>query len=142
MTTGGDIDVRTVTSRVPHPDPHTYTHHTGKCDCCSQQEIREGLIVYKRANICGVEFTAGQDVRGVGIQRRCGSIITCVVQGQSVYGKVIKFFKYVCDRNNDLFAYVDWFRKTDYPMSGTPLIVRVKDDAPVCRVRIKSSIYI
>ena len=34
---------------------------------------------------------------------------------------------------NGLFAFVDWFRVPDYPMNGTPLVVRVRDNVAACR---------
>ena len=90
-------------------------------------KIRQGLVAYTKADICGVEFTAGQDVTG-GAHGTCGSVFTCVIERQSVYGKILKFFSPICAQNKDLYAYVEWFNKTDYP-TGTPLVVRVRDDA-------------
>ena len=29
-----------------------------------------------------------------------------------------------------MYAYVRWFRKTDYPFEGSPLVVRIRDNAP------------
>ena len=53
------------------------------------------------------------------------------MDGQSVYGKVIKFFKTICKNNNDMYAYVEWLGVPDYPMLGLPIVVRVRDNAPV-----------
>ena len=97
------------------------------------QDIRDcSLVSYSKANICGVEFSAGQELHG-GRYGTCGSLVTCVIRGQSVYGKIVKFFERVCDSDtNSLFAYIDWCRMPEYPMGGTPLIVRVRDNAPAC----------
>ena len=145
---------------VTHPCPHTLTHaltHSGKCDCCSMQDIRDNIVSRTKAgmntltpsppspssitthpshthsDICGVEFTAGQDVGGGGLGR-CGSIVTCVARGQSVYGKVVRFFSYICEQNNGMYAYIEWFRVPDYPMGGTPSVVRVQDTGVVCNI--------
>ena len=94
-------------------------------------DIRTGLITYTKSNICGVEFRAGQNIAG-NANKTCGSIVTCVVDGQSRYGIVIHFFKHICVRNDNLYAYIEWLNSTDYPFEGTPLIVRIRDDsAPV-----------
>ena len=80
-----------------------------------------------------MEFSAGQELHGGGPGGRCGSLVTCVIGGRSIYGKVVKFFKRVCDSDsNSLFAYVEWCARPEYPMNGTPLIVRVRDNGPVC----------
>ena len=82
---------------------------------------------YTKANICGVEYTAGHSIAG-DKNGTCGSVVTCVIDGQSVYGKVVQFFMHICGQNKDLYAYVKWLNKTDYP-TGTPLVVRVRDNA-------------
>ena len=95
------------------------------------QRLRDTVLIrYTRANICGVEFTSGERIDG-GRSGRCGSLVTCVIHGQSVYGRVIHFVKRLCDSNtNNLFAYIEWFPVPEYPMDGTPLIVKVGDNAP------------
>ena len=105
------------------------------------QELRANLVCYPRADICGIEFTAGQDLSG-NRWGRCGSVVTCVVRGQSIYGKVIKFFERLCDSDaNSLFAYIEWFHMPEYPMNGTPLIVKVGDNAPICFASTVISIF-
>ena len=105
---------------------------SGKCTCCSINDIQTGVITYSKATICCVEFSAGQDIRG-GKYRTCGSVVTCVVGGQSRYGLVTHFFSHVCVHNPGSYAFIRWFNSTDYPFEGTPLIVRIRDDAePVC----------
>ena len=88
--------------------------------------IRHGLISHAKANVCDVIFTAGQSIR---VGRTCGSIITCVIDGQSRYDKVVKFFSHICGNIGGLYAYVEWFNKTDYPFKDTPLVVRVRDNS-------------
>ena len=85
--------------------------------------------------MCGVDFTSGEDMRVVVDDesvKRCESVIVSVIDGQSCYGRVIKFFKSVCNKQSGSFAYVDWLGKPDYPFDNTPLIVRVRDNASVC----------
>ena len=126
---------------VSHACVHYGVFTTGKCTCCSMQDISEVLVTFTKANICGVEFTAGQDLSGGG-SGRCGSVVTCVVGGQSVYGKVVKFFSRVCDSDsNSLFAFIEWFRMPEYPMDGTPLVVRVRDNGPECLAPSVMSIF-
>ena len=80
-------------------------------------------------------------MRGNG-RGRCGSVVTCVVRGRSVYGKIIKFFERLCEsETNGLFAYIEWLRMPHYPMDGTPLIVNVSDNAPVCFAPTVVSIF-
>ena len=113
----------------------------GKCRCCSMQKLRGSLVYHSKANICGVEFTAGQSLSGNG-RGRCGSLMTCVMNGKSVYGRIVKFFKRVCDSDsNSLFAYIQWCRIPEYPMKGTPLIVKVRDNASACLVPPVVSIF-
>ena len=110
--------------------PYRQLHDSpvGQCCCCSKNDIRRGLISYTKADICGVEFSAGQSVRGNRCGR-CGSVFTCVIDGQSVYGNALKFFSHACDNNNGLYAHVQWFNMPDYPFEGTPLVVRIQDNS-------------
>ena len=36
----------------------------------------------------------------------------------------------MCVHNTGSYAYIRWFNKTDYPFEGTPLVVRIRDNAP------------
>ena len=56
-------------------------HLIGGCDCCSMDEIRTKVISHSTANILGVQFNAGQDIVP---GKRCGSVVTSVINGQSV----------------------------------------------------------
>ena len=102
---------------------------TGKCNCCSRNVIQAGVFTFSKCDICGVEFTAGHDIAG-NHYGTCGSVVTCVVNGQSQYGLVTHFFSHSCIQNTGLYAYIHWLKKTDYPFEGTPLVVRIRDDAP------------
>ena len=101
----------------------------GKCNCCSMSTTGIGIIAYSKAKICDVEFTAGHPIDGGG-NATCGSVVTCVVGGQSRYGLVSHFFKHMCVHNTGMYAYVHWLNQTDYPFEGTPLVVRIKDNSP------------
>ena len=100
-------------------------------------DIRSGILTNSKASICGVEFTADQDLAGDDYQT-CGSVITCVINGQSMYGKVLKFFSHICRENDGLYTYVQWMNKTDYPFEGTPLVVRVCDNAQTFQPTVMS----
>ena len=102
----------------------------GKCNCCSMENIRVKVTKSSKANICGAYFTAGQDIGG-DRNKRCGSIVTSVIAGQSMYGKVRAFFSSVCPHNQGVYAHIEWMRVPDYP-SGTPLVVRLRDNAAEC----------
>ena len=56
-------------------------------------------VVHKRAKICGVPFTCNESIRGVkrsGEDKmlRCGSVITLVKGGRSLYAWVIRFLSF------------------------------------------------
>ena len=116
------------TSRWSDPVPCAVSALFGTCDCCSMDDLWNGLISHAKATIGGKEFTAGQRIRG----RRCGSVITCVVGGQSYYGRVIRFFSSPCEYSLAMFAYVSWLGLPEYPFEGTPLVVKVRDDSVAC----------
>ena len=74
------------------------------------------------AVIGGKKFTANESLtRG----KRCGSVVTMVVGGRSVYGLVKKFIRVVCRcmRCCD-FALITWFPLPIYP-DGDPVTVRI-----------------
>ena len=76
--------------------------------------------VRKKATIGGVEYTSGEDIRGVRKagehMSRCGSVITLVRGGRSLYAWVICFMSY--DRIH--VAHVEWLPISDYP-NGSPV---------------------
>ena len=82
-----------------------------------------------------MDFTSNDDIGGYageGKAKRCGSVIVSVIDGQSYYGRVVRFFESACSECEGMFAYVEWFGKPEYPFEGTPLIVRVRDNAIAC----------
>ena len=75
------------------------------------------------AYILNVHFKAGEwDSEG----RWCGSVITCVLDGRSLYARVNRFL-FVVGSNCPGYASVSWFGVPSYP-SQTPLIVTVNAD--------------
>ena len=79
-------------------------------------------FTHSQAQIGGKKFNAGERLlRG----QRCGSIITAVIGGRSVYGTVKQFNRVLCAccRVYD-FAVVTWFPRPTYP-DGDPLTVKI-----------------
>lgn len=89
---------------------------------CGCQSNHCHCYEYTSALIGGKRFNAGENLR---IGSRCGSVVTMVNNGRSVYGLVKRFFRVVCPCTvaHD-FAIVTWFPFPDYP-DGTPLYVRI-----------------
>ena len=85
--------------------------------------------VHKRAQIGGVDFTSSEDIKGVRKggehMKRCGSVITLVRGGRSLYAWVICFMSY--DRIH--VAHVEWLPIPDYP-TGSPVVVRLTRGDP------------
>ena len=92
---------------------------------------QDTVISHSKSDICGIDFTAGNPISG-GTSKRCGSIVTHVFNGQSYYGRVIKFFTSACKNNKGMHAYVEWMRVPEYPFDGTPVVVMIRDNAPAC----------
>ena len=78
--------------------------------------------IYNVANVMGVRFRAGE----WGKRPRCGSVFTCVVNGKSVYGHVLRFMT-VEGNSSPGFAAVKWLGVPVYPFRN-PLVVRVGAD--------------
>ena len=64
-----------------------------------------------------------------GKRPRCGSVITCVINGRSVYA-IVKRFLTIDGGVGAGFASVRWFGEPVYPF-GHPLVVRVGCDGSV-----------
>ena len=80
-------------------------------------------VVHKTAKIGGVSFTAGESIEGVKRSSndkmlRCGSVITLVSGGRSLYAWVIRFLSF--DRIH--LAHVRWLPIPEYPCD-IPVIV-------------------
>ena len=78
------------------------------------------ITFFAVASIMGVEFHAGQWGR-----RTCSSVITCVINGRSVYGRVTKFFAVGGERSCPGYASVLWFGPPTYPRGSNRLEVVV-----------------
>ena len=90
-----------------------------RCGCRLSHSVLDESLT---ASIGGKRFHAGERLR-LGI--RCGSVITMVRGGRSIYGLAKRFYRVVCacDRFVDLVS-VTWFPLPDYP-DGHPLTVRI-----------------
>ena len=74
------------------------------------------------AKIGGKRFTCGEMLRE---GRRCGSVVTMVSGGRSVYGLVKKIYRVVCSCDSSFdFAIVTWFPNPTYP-DRDPLTVEI-----------------
>ena len=93
------------------------------------------VSAYSVAWIMGEHFRAGEWGN-----RRCGSIITCVINGRSIYGIVRKFLLVDGDPCPG-YASVVWFGPPEYPC-GNPLKVRVSRDRGVLDREIGSIVRI
>lgn len=77
------------------------------------------LSVYRIAMIMGKHFKAGE----WGMYPRCGSVITCVIHGRSLYARVLNFVK--VDTGDDGcpgYACVCWFSEPVYINSLCPRV--------------------
>ena len=93
----------------------------------------DGLDVtaYKIAFVLGQHFRAGEWGSD---SPRCGSVVTCVVNGRSLYARVRRFLSVdgdVCVG----YASVEWFSKPEYPF-GNPLVVRVDVDGSAVELEL------
>ena len=81
------------------------------------------INIYSIANILGRHFKGGE----WGKHPFCGSVITCVMNGRSVYGRVQRFISVDGDPSPG-YASMLWFGEPVYPFNN-PLVVCV-DDKP------------
>lgn len=83
------------------------------------------LTVYNIAKILGKHFRAGD--WGKWDQERCGSVITCVVNGRSLYARVIRFIK--CEDDScPGYASVRWFSEPTYDNCLCPKVTMNGED--------------
>ena len=89
---------------------------------CGCRLGHSALYSHSTALIGGKRFNAGERLL---LSVRCGSVITMVRDGRSVYGLLKKLYRVVCacDQLIDL-AVVTWFPFPDYPDSD-PLTVTI-----------------
>lgn len=68
------------------------------------------LSVYRIGKIMDKHFKAGE----WGMSPRCGSVITCVINGRSLYARVLQFAKSDRDDSCPGYACVRWFSEPVY----------------------------
>jgi len=79
------------------------------------------------AHILGVHFRANE----WGQSPRCGSVVTCVIEGRSLYARVNKFLR-IEDDDCPGYASLTWFGEPEYPFDY-PLVTRVNLDGPILK---------
>jgi hypothetical protein len=130
--------------------PKTEVDGTAKSVCIDDNLARQirlpcgclvsgcGCYQHSKAIIGGKTFNAGEKlIPGL----RCGSVVTSVISGRSMYALVKQFLRVVCKcLRFHQFAVVTWFPRPTYP-DGDPLTVRISLDGvpdvnniPVSRV--------
>ena len=77
---------------------------------------------YTRVEIGGKCFNAGEKLcAGV----RCGSVVTMIRGGRSMYGLIKKFYRVICPCHSFIdFIFVTWFPLPIYP-DGDPLTIKI-----------------
>jgi len=94
------------------------------------------VTAFAVAHIMGVHFRAGEWDH----HPRCGSVVTCVINGRSLYARVHRFLQ-VDDDDSPGYASVSWFDSPLYPFD-VPLVVRVKYDGSALDAKIGTIIPI
>ena len=90
-----------------------------RCGCRARHSP---IYEHSLAVIGGKRFNAGERLA---VGARCGSVVTMVRDGRSVYGLVKKFYRVVCSCNRFVdLAVVTWFPFPDYP-DDDPLTVKI-----------------
>ena len=125
------IDSKQSKAYVPTTDVHVsglLQRLTSQEYCGAEVDVRL-WTVHMRAKICGVEFTSGERMTGVRRMNekmnRCGSVVTLVRGGRSLYAWVIRFLSF--DKIH--VAHVRWLPVPEYP-TGSPLVVRLNGGHP------------
>ena len=91
---------------------------------CDIDDLSMAVTSYPIAYIMGVHFRSGEWDK----HPWCGSVITCVLDGRSLYARVNAFI-YVDGDECPGYASVTWFSEPSYLLGGrTPLVVRVELD--------------
>lgn len=103
--------------------------HGSDTSCLSDEELGDlrllgadvedhfAITEYRVTYILGVHFRSGEWGKC-----RCGSVITAVCSGRSVYARVNKFITVDGDDCAG-HACVTWFGAPEYPLYGSPLVV-------------------
>ena len=90
-----------------------------KCGCRLGHSV---IYEHARAKIGGKCFNSGERLRA-GV--RCGSVVTKISDGRSVYGLVKHFYRVVCACHSFIdFAFITWSPLPTYP-DGDPLTIRI-----------------
>ena len=89
------------------------------CGCAPSASV---AYQHAQASIGGKRFTGGERLLS---GKRCGSVVTRVVSGRSIYGRVIQFLRVLCGCHTfHEVAVVEWFPRPTYP-DGDPLTVKI-----------------
>ena len=102
--------------------PHRFQNSMQSCLQCGCRVVHCSVYKHSSCKIGGKKFTSGEVLR---VGKRCGSVVTMVRGGKSVYG-LIKFCYRVCCRCNSFldFLVVNWFPHPSYP-DHDPLTVTI-----------------
>ena len=82
------------------------------------------VSMYRVAHILGKHFRSGE----WGNLHRCGSVVTCVMGGRSMYARVERFLRVDGD-DAEGYASVTWFGEPEYPFE-IPLVVKCRERQP------------
>ena len=82
------------------------------------------VSMYRVAHILGKHFRSGE----WGNLHRCGSVVTCVMGGRSMYARVERFLRVDGD-DAEGYASVTWFGEPEYPFD-IPLVVKCRERQP------------
>ena len=90
-----------------------------RCGCRLGHSV---VYEYVRAKIGGKSFNAGEKLSpGV----RCGSVVTKITDGRSVYGLIKKFYRVMCACHSFIdLVLITWFPVPTYP-DGDPLTIKI-----------------
>ena len=94
------------------------------------------IELFSVCHVMGIQFRSGE----WGQKPRCGSVVTSVVEGQSLYARIECFVKVRGERSPG-YAIVKWFSEPRYPFV-IPLVVSVKNDGSVLDDKLGSVIRI
>ena len=106
--------------------------------CNSRVVDHYAVVGYKVAHIMTVHFRAGEWPH----HPRCGSVITCVISGRSLFARVKRFFKVLGEPEHLGYASVSWFSEPEYLYPDNPLGVRCKEDGSEIEGEVGSVIRI
>ena len=94
------------------------------------------VAAFSVCHVMGVHFRSGE----WGCHPRCGSVVTCVVNGRSLYARVHRFLRVDGDSSPG-YASVSWFSAPQYPFD-IPLVVVVDEQGDELDAQLHSIIRI